>query len=49
MKKETLRAFGFVLIVAALAVLVVCFNDIKAVISGIMMGQADFLMDQLLR
>lgn len=49
MRKETLKAYGLVLIVAALAVLVICSDDLKAVISGIMMEQADSLMDQRLR
>ena len=49
MRKVNLRTIGFVLVFVALAVLVICFDDIKAMINAAMMEQADSLMDQLLR
>ena len=49
MSRDNIRTIGFVLIFVALAVLAVCFDDIKAMLNEAMMEQADSLMDQLLR
>lgn len=49
MSRENIRTIGFVLIFVVLAVLVICFDDIKAMINEAMVEQADSLMDQLLR
>lgn len=49
MRKEYLRTIGFVLVFVVLAVLVICFDDIKAAFNAAMMEQADSLLDQLLR
>ncbi len=49
MSRDNIRTIGFVLVFVALAVLVICFDDIKAMWNEAMMGQADSLMDQLLR
>lgn len=49
MSRENIRTIGFVLIFVALAVLVICFDDIKAMLNEAMMEQADSLVNQLLR
>ena len=49
MRRESIRTIGFVLVFIALAVLVIRFDDIKAMINEAMVEQADSLMDQLLR
>ena len=49
MNRENIRTIGFVLVFVALAVLIICFDDIKAILDEAMMGQADSLVDQLLR
>ena len=49
MSRDSIRTIGFVLEFVALAVLVICFDDIKAMINEVMVEQADSLMDQLLR
>ena len=49
MRKEYLRTIGFVLVFVVLAVLVICFDDIKTMINAATMEQADSLLDQLLR
>ena len=49
MSRENIRTIGFVLVFVVLAVLVICFDDIKAMWNEAMMEQADSLMDQLLR
>lgn len=49
MSRENIRIIGFVLVFVALAVLVICFDDIKAMLNEAMVEQADSLMDQLLR
>ena len=49
MSRDNIRTIGFVLIFVALAVLVICFDDIKIMFNEAMVEQADSLMDQLLR
>ena len=49
MSRDNIRTIGFVLVFVILAVLVICFDDIKAMLNEAMMGQADSLVDQLLR
>ena len=49
MSRDNIRTIGFVLVFVVLAVLVICFDDIKAMINEAMVEQADSLMDQLLR
>ena len=49
MRKEYLRTIGYVLVFVVLAVLVICFDDIKAAINAATMEQADSLVDELLR
>ena len=49
MSRDNIKTIGFVLIFVVLAVLVICFDDIKAMLNEAMMEQADSLMDQLLR
>ena len=49
MRRENIRTIGVVMVFVTLAVLVICFDDIKAMINSAMMEQADSLVDQLLR
>lgn len=49
MSRDNIRTIGFVLVFVILVVLVICFDDIKAMLNEAMMEQADSLMDQLLR
>lgn len=49
MRRENIRTIGVVMVFVALAVLVICFDDIKAMLNEAMMEQADSLVDQLLR
>ena len=49
MSRDNIRTIGFVLIFVVLVVLVICFDDIKAMLNEAMVEQADSLMDQLLR
>ncbi len=49
MSRENIRTIGYVLVFVALAVLIICFDDVKAMWNEAMMEQADSLMDQLLR
>ena len=49
MSRDNIRTIGFVLVFVILAVLVICFDDIKTMWNEAMMGQVDSLMDQLLR
>ena len=49
MRRENFRTIGFVLIFVVLAILVICFDDFKAIITEAMVEQTDSLMDQLLR
>ena len=49
MRRENIRTIGVVMVFVAMAVLVICFDGIKAMINTAMMEQADSLVDQLLR
>ena len=49
MSRDNIRTIGFVLVFVILVVLVICFDDIKAMLNKAMVEQADSLMDQLLR
>ena len=49
MSRDNIRTIVFVLEFVALAVLVICFDDIKAMLNEAMVEQADSLVDQLLR
>lgn len=49
MRRDGIRTVGFVLVVLAIAILVICFDDIKAMMNEAMMEQADSLVNQLLR
>lgn len=49
MSRDNIRTIGFVLVFVVLAVLVICFDDIKAMLNEAMVEQADSLVDQLLR
>ena len=49
MRRDSLRTIGFVLVLIVIAVLVICFDDIKAMVNEAMMEQTQSLVDQLLR
>lgn len=49
MRRENLRIIGGLLVFVVLAVLAICFDDIKVMINEAMVEQADSLMNQLLR
>lgn len=49
MYRENLRIIGIVIMVVALAILIIFFDDIKAIFNEAMAEQADSLVDQLLR
>lgn len=49
MRRDSLRTIGFVLLFVAIAVLIICFDDIKAMVNEAMMEQTQSLVDQLLR
>lgn len=49
MRKYSLRTIGFVLVFMVIAVLVICFDDIKAMVNEAMMEQTQSPVNQLLR
>lgn len=49
MRRDNLKAIGFVLMFVAIVELVICFDDIKAMVNEAMMEQTQSLVDQLLR
>ncbi len=49
MRRDSLKTIGFVLLSVVIAVLVICFDDIKAMVNEAMMEQTQSLVDQLLR
>ena len=49
MRRDSLKSIGFVLLFVAIAVLVICFDDIKVMVNEAMMEQAQSLVNQLLR
>lgn len=48
MRRDSLKTIGFVLLFVVIAVLFICFDDIKAMINEEMMEQKQSLVDQLL-
>ena len=49
MRRDSLRTIGFVLVFIVIAVMVICFDDIQAMVNEAMVEQAESLVDQLLR
>ena len=49
MSRDNIKTIGLVMVFVALAVLVIFHDDIKTMLNGAMVEQADSLMDQLLR
>lgn len=49
MRRDSLKTIGFVLLFVVIVVLVICFDDIKAMVNEAMMEQTQSLVDQLLR
>lgn len=46
---DEVKRIGFVLMLVIVAALVICFEDIKAMVNGAMMEQTHSLVGQLLR
>ena len=49
MRRDSLKTIGFVLLFVVIAVLVICFDDIKTMVNDAMMEQTQSLVDKLLR
>ena len=49
MRKDKLRIIGWVMMFVVIAIVVICFDDIKAMVNEVMVEQAESLVDQLLR
>jgi hypothetical protein len=49
MSRENLNMIGFMVLIVLMAVLVIFFDDIKAMVNEAMMEQADSLVNQLRR
>jgi hypothetical protein len=49
MSRESLNMIGFMVLIVLMAVLVIFFDDIKAMVNEAMMEQADSLVNQLRR
>ena len=49
MKKEDLRTIGMIAVFVGLALLIICFDDIRSMVSGMMLERPDHMIDQLLR
>lgn len=49
MRRENLRTIGMVLLFVVIAAVIICFDDIRAMLNEAMVEQADSLVDQLLR
>ena len=49
MRRDSLKTIGFVLLFVVISVLVICFDDIKAMVNEAMKEQTQSLVDQLLR
>ena len=49
MRKESLRTIGIMMMFVAVAMLILYHNELSALFDVAMTGQADSMMDQLLR
>lgn len=49
MRRENLRTIGMVLLFAAIAAVIICFDDIRAMLNETMMEQTDSMLNQLFR
>lgn len=49
MRKDKLRIIGWVMMFVVIAIVVICFDDIQAMVNEVMVEQAESLVDQLLR
>ena len=49
MRKDELRLIGWVLMFVVIAAVVICFDDIPAMVNEAMVEQAESLVEQLLR
>lgn len=49
MRRESLRTIGIILMFVVIAVVIICFDDIQAMINESMTEQTESLMGQLLR
>ncbi len=49
MRRENLRTIGMVLLFMVIAVVIICFDDIRAMLNETMMEQTDSMLNQLFR
>lgn len=49
MRRENLRTIGMVLLFVVIAAVIICFDDIRAILNETMMEQTDSMLDQLFR
>ncbi len=49
MRRENIRTIGMVLVFAVMAVVIIFYDEISALVGNMMMGQTDSMLDQLLR
>ena len=49
MRRENLRTIGMVLLFVVIAVVIICFDDIQAMLNETMMEQTDSMLNQLFR
>ena len=49
MRKDKLRIIGWGMMFVVIAIVVICFDDIQAMVNEVMVEQAESLVDQLLR
>ena len=49
MRKDKLRISGWVMMFVVIAIVVICFDAIQAMVNEVMVEQAESLVDQLLR
>ena len=49
MRKDKLRIIGWVMMFVVIAIVVICFDDIQAMVNEVMVEQAESLVEQLLR
>lgn len=49
MRNENLRTIGMMLLFVIIAVVIICFDDIRAMLNETMMEQTDSMLNQLFR
>lgn len=49
MRRENLRTIGMALLFVVIAAVIICFDDIRAMLNETMMEQTDSMLNQLFR